>query len=73
MLSTSEIQNRPLSQSLIAPNSHKNPVLHRQQGVSGLWPWEKSLSDISLLFFFFSQQAEDRVLIKIKLCNILGP
>jgi hypothetical protein len=39
-LSADKIQ-RPLNQPFIAPNSHENPAWHREQGVSGPWPWEK--------------------------------
>jgi hypothetical protein len=40
-LGADKIQDQPLNQPLIAPNSCKNPMKHSQQGVSGLWPWEK--------------------------------
>jgi hypothetical protein len=43
-----------------------------QQGVSSFQSWERSPLAI-FLFFFSSQQAEDRASIRIKLYNILDP
>jgi hypothetical protein len=43
---------------------------HSQQGISS--PGEKAPQPFLFFFFSFSQQAEDRASIRIKLCNILA-
>jgi hypothetical protein len=47
---------------------------HSQQGMSALGEKHPGHFFVSLsLFFFFSQQAEDRASIRTELCNILDP
>jgi hypothetical protein len=52
--------------------SHENPVWHSQQGMS---KFGEKAPQLFVVFysFSFSQQAEDRASIRIKLCNILNP
>jgi hypothetical protein len=70
MLDAHKIQRLTFKSPLIAPNSHKNPMQHRQPDVYS--PGKKGFSQL-FLFLFFSQQAEDRASIRIKLCDILDP
>jgi hypothetical protein len=53
-LGAHKIQRLTLNQSLIAPNSHKNPTWYNQQGMSG--PGGKKPLAISLSFFSPNKQ-----------------